>query len=284
MVNILWMDGGILYELNKIDKDFGETAIVNNPDILKSLYVNYINLGAKFITTNNYAFKPSRQHNWKELCIRGASLFTGLKLDHPHITILGSIPPFHPTYKTGPISPEFIAFYKELVKILALYVDTFILETQIDYGHCDHICNIITKHRENAEIFLSIYPDKITVEELWRLVRKYPMIKAILINCCSFDKMRDYYDKVVSRVLAAHKSVAFGFYLNKIDEVAYSNKQLAGELQNYEIKHNEYNKINEFIDSLDLKQIMIGGCCGYGVTEMKQMIKIININQETQLK
>ena len=45
------------------------------------------------------------------------------------------------------------------------------------------------------------------MEDLLQLCKEYPMIKAILINCCSFDKMRDYYNNVIKRVLAAHPSL-----------------------------------------------------------------------------
>ena len=50
-----------------------------------------------------YGFKPRRCSNWKTLCIESASIFNKIKQDNPDITILGSIPPFFPSYTYIPI-------------------------------------------------------------------------------------------------------------------------------------------------------------------------------------
>lgn len=274
MTNIIWMDGGILFELNRINNDFGETATTNNQEIIYNLYKNYIEIGAKCITTNNYAFKPNRHSNWRELCIKIAPTFIDLKLKYPNTTILGSVPPFHHTYNSGPINENFLNFYRQLIPILNLYVDAFIVETQVDQGHCDHICNIITTIQPHKPIFMSVYPDKITCEDLWRLTQKYNQITTILINCCNFKRMSEYYNNEISRLLAAQTRLVFGFYLNKIDETKYNKTKSANQLQQCKLNSNETDKIKEFIDSYEYDKLYVGGCCGYGVKEMRELIDL----------
>ena len=115
-------------------------------------------------------------------------------------------------------------------------------------------------------------PDKIKQEDLWRLIHNYPNIKGILINCCSFDKMNAYYHSDIFGVLAAHNHLQFGFYLNKIDEESYKDRQNIDTLQNYKHNISDIDKIKEFYEVYNRKDLMIGGCCGYGVEEMKELI------------
>ena len=65
MIKIL--DGGMLFELNKVYNDFGQTAVLNDKNLVRKIHEEYINMGCNLITTSNYGFKPNRMNNWKEL-------------------------------------------------------------------------------------------------------------------------------------------------------------------------------------------------------------------------
>ena len=41
------MDGGMLFELNKIYSDYGEYAVEHNKDLIIDLYQSYIDAGCK---------------------------------------------------------------------------------------------------------------------------------------------------------------------------------------------------------------------------------------------
>ena len=60
------MDGGMLFEINKKYKDYGQYAFDNDEDLINNLYKNYIDIGCNFITTSNYCFKPSYINDWKK--------------------------------------------------------------------------------------------------------------------------------------------------------------------------------------------------------------------------
>ena len=273
---ITWLDGGFLFELNKEYGDLGQEAVLNAPEKILQLYKSYISLGCSYITTNNYGFKPSRMNNWQELCIKSGEIFRQLKNEYPKIQILGSIPPFYPTYKQGPITSKFTDYYTTLIPLLN--VDGFILETQVSIIHIREICRIIhSLGYKDTVLYISLYPDDIDAEELLQLYKEYMTIKAILINCCSFDKMRIYYDNVIQRVLAIHSSLQFGFYLNRINEEHYAECQHIERLQEYKSKKNDIENIKNFVEKYkserNNRDIIIGGCCGYGVEEMHELME-----------
>ncbi len=273
---ITWLDGGFLFELNKEYGDLGQEAVLNAPEKILQLYKSYISLGCNYITTNNYGFKPSRMDNWQELCIKSGEIFYQLKDEHPKIQILGSIPPFYPTYKQGPITPEFTDYYTSLIPLLEF--DKFLLETQVSIIHIREICRIIQSlGYKDTVIYVSLYPNNIDTEDLDQLCKEYPMIQALLINCCSFEKMNKYYYKVIQNVLAAHPSLRYGFYLNRIDEENYADCQHIERLQEYKSKKNDIENIKNFIEKYrserNYTDIIIGGCCGYGVEEMCELME-----------
>ena len=273
---ITWLDGGFLFELNKEYGDLGQEAVLNAPKKILQLYKNYINLGCNFITTNNYGFKPSRIDNWQELCIKSGEIFRQLKHEHPKIQILGSIPPFYPTYKQGSITTEFTDYYTTLIPLLN--VDGFILETQVSIIHIREICRIIhSLGYKDSPLYISLYPDNVTSEELEQLCKEYPTICALLINCCSFDKMNKYYNNSIRTVLAAHPSLQFGFYLNRIDEENYADCQHIERLQEYKSRKNDIANIKNFVEKYRKESnntdLIIGGCCGYGVEEMRELME-----------
>ena len=273
---ITWLDGGFLFELNKEYGDLGQEAVLNAPEKILVLYKNYIRLGCTYITTNNYGFKPSRMDNWRELCIKSGEIFRQLKDDHPEIQILGSIPPFYPTYKQGPITAEFTDYYTSLIPLLVC--DNFLLETQVSIYHIREICRIIHQlGHEHTAIYVSLYPDSVTTEELNQLCKDYPTICALLVNCCSFEKMNDYYETSMKSVLAAHTRLQFGFYLNKINEEHYAECQHIERLQDYKSKKNDTENIKNFIERYYKHgDLIIGGCCGYGADEMRDLMEALS--------
>ncbi len=273
---ITWLDGGFLFELNKEYGDLGQEAVLNAPEKILQLYKSYIGLGCSYITTNNYGFKPSRMDNWQELCIKSRKIFCQLKDEYPKIQILGSIPPLYPTYKQGPITHEFTDYYTTLIPLLN--VDGFILETQVSSIHIREICRIIHYlGYKDMPIYVSLYPDNVTSKELEQLYKEYPAICALLVNCCSFDKMREYYNNVIRKVLAAHPSLHYGFYLNRIDEENYADCQHIERLQEYKSKKKDSENIKTFVEKYRSERnntdLIIGGCCGYGVEEMRELME-----------
>ena len=77
--DIVFLDGGFLFEINKKYNDLGQKALFENINDIYHIYENYIKLGCNIITTNNYGFKPNQSDNWEELCIKSEEIFINLK-------------------------------------------------------------------------------------------------------------------------------------------------------------------------------------------------------------
>ncbi len=272
---IHWLDGGFLFEMNKLYGDLGQQISIDNQDIVYNLYQSYIQLGCSYITTNNYGFKPSRCKNWKELCQKSAAVFIRLKQTYPKIVILGSLPPFFPSYTYEPVNKEFKQYYRELISILNSYVDEYIIETSVSIEHNNCICQIINDLTIEKPINISFYPDKINSDDICTMITKHKMIHKLLVNCCSFDDMYTFYNDTIQSVLNKYKNIQFGFYLNKIHEKQYTTEQIVEDLQSYKHDKCDNNRIKEFINIF--LDITIGGCCGYGVEEMKELMNELKI-------
>ena len=273
--DIVFLDGGFLFEINKKYNDLGQKALFENIYDIYHIYENYINLGCHIITTNNYGFKPNQSNNWEELCIKSEEIFINLKKKYPNIKIFGSLPPFFPSYSIESINENFILFYNKLVNILNNYVDEFLIETSVSVEHIECICSIIKKLNIDKNINISFYPSKIDKKQLLDFIKtNFFIIDKLFINCCNFDNMEKFYNEYLLEIINNYRKIKFGFYLNNIDEKKYKNTPIVKQLQDFKINNNqdnrEYKKIKQFIKDFDI--IYIGGCCGYGITEMKELI------------
>lgn len=276
-MNIEFMDGGFLFELNKISNNYGDDIIINKPEIIKKIYKDYIDCGCKYITSGNYGFKPLRQPNWHIMTTLLIEYLYSLKTKNDFI-FLGSIPPYYESYKNGAITYHFKQYYLDLVSIMDKYVDKYLIETITDKYHMNMICDIISKNSIKP-IFVSMYSvNNITINDIEELLNKYNQIEAVFINCCSFDDMEPYFNNVLSKI--SNIDIKIGFYCNKIDEKKYrdadDNTKIT-ELSTYYIDgDNDLNKIIKFIKNYKCSNnLIIGGCCGYGVNEMTELINII---------
>ena len=269
-INIL--DGGMIFEINKIYSDYGQYAIKNDKKLIEKLYNDYINLGCKYITTCNYCFTPTKVENWIDLCEDTINLIQ--KFRKNEIKVLGSIPPYFKSYHNGDINDDFCKFYNKLVSIFKNKVDYYIIETAVDYRHVETICKIIRSIDKNTSIIVSLYIN----ENNENNINKYLNLDifGLFFNCCSFDDLVDFYEKNLKE--RNFKNKKFGFLCNKINEKKYAEKCDPSKLQNFKENRNITKcKLNNFLLTLQHNEIFIGGCCGYGVSEMKELIEIINL-------
>jgi S-methylmethionine-dependent homocysteine/selenocysteine methylase len=189
------LDGGMIFELNKLYSDLGQTALTKNPEIIASIYQKYIDMGCHYITSCNYGFKSLKLDNWAELVEKAVDLCFRLKNKNysKNTKLLGSLPPYYESYYHGPVIPEFTNFYNQLVDIMDSKVDEYILETQVDIKHIDEILSILTK-KSKKKVKISIYPSSnITGKNISTILEKYNNIDTIMVNCCSFAEVISYY-------------------------------------------------------------------------------------------
>ena len=138
---------------------------------------------------------------------------------------------------------------------------------------------------KKTKILISIYPtNNIKIKEIENILYKYvDYIDGFLINCCSFSEMKEYYYSCISHLNLSEKKIKFGFYCNMLDEKKYGS--YSGNKKNnfklLDFKNNDViprNELYEFLEELESKntKIIVGGCCGYGIEEMEELISLIN--------
>ena len=102
MSKINLLDGGMIFELNKFYNDYGQKAVSENNELIKSIYQNYINLGCEFITTCNYGFTPSNVGDkWYSLSKKSIKI---LETYRNNTKIMGCLPPFFKSYHQDEIN------------------------------------------------------------------------------------------------------------------------------------------------------------------------------------
>ena len=287
MIEIL--DGGMIFELNKYYNDLGQEALLRNPKIIELIYQSYIDLGCQYITTCNYGFKSLKLENWKDLVNRSVEICSYLKTKNKKIKILGCLPPYHESYHNGEVNNKFLDFYKFLIATMIGKVDYFICETQISINHINAILAVLEYYQKyflkKTKILISIYPNSnINGKELTKTILTYKhLIEGLMVNCCSFNDMISFYNENLLELNLGEKNIKFGFYCNMLDEKKYScysgNKKENFKLDNFKNKEilNQIQLYN-FLDYLVCKNIkvIVGGCCGYGVKEMTNLVSLIN--------
>ena len=144
-MKVNYLDGGMIFELNKHYSDYGQKALEENPKLIEDLYTEYINLGSNYITTFNYGFKPHNDIKWEYYTKKSVDIMQKFRSDK--VKVLGSIPPFFKSYQYNDVNDEFIDFYEKLIKIFKINVDYYLVETSISYKHVFKIYEIIKKNR-----------------------------------------------------------------------------------------------------------------------------------------
>lgn len=272
-INIL--DGGILFELNKEYSDYGEYAVIYNPMLVKKLYQNYIDIGCSYLTTSNYGFTPLKIDNWKEATIKSLNLIQEFRSSH--VSICGCLPPFFKSYSTESVSEDFKFFYQELVILMKGQIDYFLIETVACLEHAQTIIKIIRELNCDIPIMVSVYINEDNQQKIGSFFNL--PIERLMVNCCSFSKLTTFYDKYLKQ--QSWGKINFGFYCNKINEKAYAVDCQVDNLQKFKNQqHISTEKLESFLQNLPFKNILIGGCCGYGVEEMRELSHIIKSIQD----
>ena len=263
---ITFMDGGMLFELNKVYTDYGEYAVENNKQLIIDLYQSYIDIGCKYITTCNYCFKPTKIKQWDKYVKKSIDIVQPFR---QKCKVFGCVPPYYDSYSNNNnITEEFVMYYVDLINLLKGNIDIYLVETATSFIEVEQICRIIRDIDNDTPIIVSIYPN----ENNSKYIKEYYElpIYGLFMNCVPFDTMKDYYSKYFKPVV--NKKMLFGFYCNYINEKAYALSQDVSKLQSFKILPKKENNYEDFFKDLPFNDVVIGGCCGYGVKEMRSLV------------
>jgi len=141
---ITLLDGGMGQELVKrsskeITPLWSTQVMMDEPDIVRDLHVDFIRAGSRVITLNAYTMTPERLtrdaqiEDFEKLQLAAVSAATSARISAgiPGVRIAGCLPPLVASYHSE-VAPEYEAMlesYSKIVAIQAPHVDVFLCET-----------------------------------------------------------------------------------------------------------------------------------------------------------
>ena len=141
---ILLLDGGMGQELIKrsskeITPLWSTQVMIDEPDIVRDLHVDYILAGSRVITLNAYTMTPQRltrdgqikDFETLQLAAIHAATSARTKAGIAGVKIAGCLPPLVASYhaEVAPTYDEMLASYSQIVAVQAPHVDVFLCET-----------------------------------------------------------------------------------------------------------------------------------------------------------
>lgn len=301
------LDGGMGMELFKIgvpnDRQiWSARALVESKYHSKVVqaHYNFLEAGARYITTNNYAVVPGYLkkvdlwHRFEELTTKAGELASQAVTKWVTQTratnkpqILGSIPPLSESYQLNVGSAqEQQEIYRVMIECLMPFIDVFLLET--------------VSHRENAQNALAyVLPTTKPYWLSWTLGEEGALIsgesvegavdfslsttrlpEAILFNCSSPEattKALTILNKTFKKTLDG-KNIKYGAYANAFPEGTTTDFDLesnTGMTLRKELTPEAYAAHARSWHEQGCQ--LIGGCCGIGPEHIAQIVNTVPI-------
>ena len=122
--------------------------LIDAPELVKEIHLDYINAGADLIITNTYSTIPSYLSKQKAedkmpelINLAGKLAREAVKDSKKKVTVAGSLPPLEESYRPDLVidKEEAVPIYETLIKGLTPYVDIFICETMSSIKEMQHV-------------------------------------------------------------------------------------------------------------------------------------------------
>lgn len=255
--------------------------LLDDPEAIKSLYEEYVDIGSNLITTNTYSTIPSYLNKEKisakmpELIDIAGKLAKEVADRHEHVRVAGSLPPLEESYRPDLVltEGEALPIYKSLIEGLLPYVDIFLCETISSIQETQNVLKALDLYNKEIPIWLSwtLKEDKKdllrsgeSIEEAFKFAEKYNP-EAYLFNCTDPNAISsglEVLQKLTKKPIGGYPnvfSVPDGWTLD--NDVETLKNDLTKE------------SFSSFCQVWQEKGASIfGGCCGVGPELMAEMI------------
>lgn len=286
---MILMDGSMGNELLTRRSDlvsglWSAQYLIDAPELVKEVHLEYINSGADLIITNTYSTIPSylskknAEDKMPELIrLAGKLAREAVKDSKKEVRVAGSLPPLEESYRPDLVieAGEAVPIYETLIKELTPYVDIFICETMSSIEEMQHAMQAL-KNLDNEKpvwISWSLKEDKKnqlrsgeTIEDALNASAEIEP-EAYLFNCTDPYAITEgikELKKLTQKPIGGYPNVfnvPDGWTLD--NEVQVSVRDLS------------ISKFLEFaIEWQNLGATIIGGCCGIGPKFIKAVADI----------
>ena len=286
---MILMDGSMGNELLTRRSDlvsglWSAQYLIDAPELVKEVHLEYINSGADLIITNTYSTIPSylskknAEDKMPELIrLAGKLAREAVKDSKKEVRVAGSLPPLEESYRPDLVieAGEAVPIYETLIKELTPYVDIFICETMSSIEEMQHAMQAL-KNLDNEKpvwISWSLKEDKKnqlrsgeTIKDALNASAEIEP-EAYLFNCTDPYAITEgikELKKLTQKPIGGYPNVfnvPDGWTLD--NEVQVSVRDLS------------ISKFLEFaIEWRNLGATIIGGCCGIGPKFIKAVADI----------
>ena len=166
---MILMDGSMGNELLARRSDlvsglWSAQYLIDAPQLVKEIHLEYINAGADLITTNTYSTIPSYlskknvEDRMPELIGLAGKLAREAADDsEKEIIVAGSLPPLEESYRPDLVidAEEAIPIYEILIKELTPFVDIFICETMSSIKEMHHVMEALNNLDNKKPVWIS---------------------------------------------------------------------------------------------------------------------------------
>lgn len=288
------LDGGLGRELARRGAPFRQPewsalALIEAPETVKEVHLDFINAGAEVITTNNYAVVPFHigQERFETDGVRLIKVAieqakNAVKESGKNVKIAGCLPPLFGSYRADLFQLEQAKNLAEpIINTLAPEVDFWLAETQSCLKEVETVHALLPQDGKDYWVSFTLQ-DEIKQEQA--LLRsgenmqqvadfiKQSSAKAVLFNCCQPEVILQAINEIKGLI---PESVQIGAYANAFppqDESATANDGL--------------DEIRKDLDApaylgfakqwQQAGASLVGGCCGIGpehIAELSQFFK-----------
>ena len=248
--------------------------LIDAPQLVKEIHLEYINAGADLITTNTYSTIPSYlskknvENRMPELVGLAGKLAREAADDsEKEIIVAGSLPPLEESYRPDLVidAEEAIPIYEVLIKELTPFVDIFICETMSSIKEMQHVMEALNNLDNKKPVWISwtLKEDKKnrlrsgeSIEEAFNASATVKP-EAYLFNCTD-----PYAISEGIKVLKQLTQKPIGGYPNVFN--VPDGWTLDNDIQ-VSVRDLSIEKFLEFAEEWrKLGASIIGGCCGIG--------------------
>ena len=248
--------------------------LIDAPQLVKEIHLEYINAGADLITTNTYSTIPSYlskknvENRMPELIGLAGKLAREAADDsEKEIIVAGSLPPLEESYRPDLVidAEEAIPIYEVLIKELTPFVDIFICETMSSIKEMQHVMEALNNLDNKKPVWISwtLKEDKKnrlrsgeSIEEAFNASATVKP-EAYLFNCTD-----PYAITEGIKVLKQLTQKPIGGYPNVFN--VPDGWTLDNDIQ-VSVRDLSIEKFLEFTEEWrELGASIIGGCCGIG--------------------
>lgn len=288
------LDGGLGRELARRGAPFRQPewsalALIEAPETVKEVHLDFINAGAEVITTNNYAVVPFHigQERFETDGVRLIKVAieqakNAVKESGKNVKIAGCLPPLFGSYRADLFQPEQAKNLAEpIINTLAPEVDFWLAETQSCLKEVETVHALLPQDGKDYWVSFTLQDEIKQEQALLRSGENMQQVadfikqsnaKAVLFNCCQPEVILQAINEIKGLI---PESVQIGAYANAFppqDESATANDGL--------------DEIRKDLDApaylAFAKQwqqagaSLVGGCCGIGpehIAELSQFFK-----------